>query len=230
MEVGVQKILVTAGNTVAPIDKVRAITNIFHGRTGAAIAHYLAELGHEVTLLTSAKDVEQGKLAKLSYYRTFDELLDSMRELIEPGGFDTVIHSAAVSDYRPTDTFHLLEMTDLGDGKFQLVVEKLDSSGKVGSNYDALLLMMEPTQKIIDLIREPWGFSGKLVKFKLQVGIGDNELLEIARRSRLSSGADLIVANCLEWVNRRAYIVGEEQEEQVTRTELPAALARRLGL
>ena len=32
------KILVTAGNTQTPIDRVRSITNIFSGRTGARIA------------------------------------------------------------------------------------------------------------------------------------------------------------------------------------------------
>ena len=31
-------ILVTAGNTIVPIDRVRCITNVFTGRTGTAIA------------------------------------------------------------------------------------------------------------------------------------------------------------------------------------------------
>src|SRR5260370_4679187 len=46
-------LLVTAGNTKVLIDRVRCITNIFTGRTGAAIALHAHERGHDVTLLTS---------------------------------------------------------------------------------------------------------------------------------------------------------------------------------
>ena len=33
-----------------------------------------------------------------------------------------------------------------------------------------------PTEKIVDKIKGDWGFKGQLVKFKLQVGISDDEL------------------------------------------------------
>ncbi len=46
-------LLVTAGNTQAPIDRVRCLTNIFTGRTGAGIALEAHRRGHRVTLLTS---------------------------------------------------------------------------------------------------------------------------------------------------------------------------------
>ena len=46
-------ILVTAGNTQARIDKVRCLTNIFTGRTGASIAVAAHQRGHRVTLFTS---------------------------------------------------------------------------------------------------------------------------------------------------------------------------------
>lgn len=225
-----KKILVTAGNTLVPIDQVRSITNIFRGKTGQVIANHLAELGHDITLLTSAKDIEQASLAHVVNYRTFDDLLASMEELVVSEKPEVIIHSAAVSDYRVSNVFQTLEMTDLGNGKMQVVLQRLDNSGKISSEYDAPYLQLEPTQKIVDLIREPWGFTGQLVKFKLQVGISDQELLKIARRSRVSSKADLIVANCLEWMNERAYIVGDRLEESVTRSQLPEALARRLEL
>ena len=47
-------LLVTAGNTLAPIDRVRGLTNIFTGRTGAAVALHAHGRGHRVVLLTSA--------------------------------------------------------------------------------------------------------------------------------------------------------------------------------
>ena len=46
-------VLVTAGNTQTPVDRVRVITNIFTGRTGATIAAAAFDRGHRVTLLTS---------------------------------------------------------------------------------------------------------------------------------------------------------------------------------
>src|SRR5262249_14697183 len=77
-------ILATAGNTLALIDKVRCITNIFTGRTGASIAVHAYEHGHRVTLLTShpeaVAEVCEGKAQPgperwwLRRYRTFEDL------------------------------------------------------------------------------------------------------------------------------------------------------------
>ncbi len=120
-------ILVTAGNTLVPIDKVRCISNIFTGRTGAAIGIHGHERGHTVTLLTSHPEVVTGLAGAASTpgssrwtllaYKTFDDLENMMAGLIKPRepeaparealagasgflGFDAVIHCAAVSDYR----------------------------------------------------------------------------------------------------------------------------------
>ncbi len=46
-------VLVTAGNTLVPIDQVRCISNVFTGKTGAAIALCAHGRGHRVTLITS---------------------------------------------------------------------------------------------------------------------------------------------------------------------------------
>ena len=50
------RILVTAGNTQAPVDRVRCLTNIFSGRTGTRIALEARQNGHTVGLLTSHPD------------------------------------------------------------------------------------------------------------------------------------------------------------------------------
>src|SRR5258708_1342440 len=100
-------LLVTAGNTLVAIDRVRCLTNIFTGRTGAAIALHAKERGHVVPLLPShpeaidrlhhpsALPAERWSLLR---YQTFEDLHESMRDLITAGGFDGVIHCAAVSD------------------------------------------------------------------------------------------------------------------------------------
>src|SRR6516164_3237203 len=76
-------LLVTAGNTQVPIDRVRCLTNIFTGRTGAAIALHAHARGHAVTLLTSHPDTvndlaggrpEPAERWRLYPYHTFDDL------------------------------------------------------------------------------------------------------------------------------------------------------------
>ena len=47
-------------------------------------------------------------------------------------------------------------------------------------------------------MRSEWKFGGVLVKFKLEVCVSDERLLEVAEESRRQSRADLMVANTLE--------------------------------
>src|SRR5271165_3552096 len=98
-------VLVTAGNTQVSIDRVRVITNVFRGRTGARIAGCFARVGHQVSLLTSfpesaAEDGELGLAARkrleVISYRTFDDLHREMSRTLRPGGgVDVLVHSAA---------------------------------------------------------------------------------------------------------------------------------------
>ena len=104
------RIFVTAGNTQVPIDRVRSITNIFTGRTGAAIALEAHRRGHHVTLATSQPNtIEYGYLdahsLKCLPYRTFDDLEALMAHHIADVKQDAVIHCAAVSDYHAAGIF-----------------------------------------------------------------------------------------------------------------------------
>ena len=113
-------ILVTAGNTLVPIDRVRCITNIFTGRTGTAIALHCRDQGHEVCLLTSHPDLvsrmrETGTPAAdrwtVRSFRTFQDLGRQMEAAIVGGGLDVVIHCAAVSDYQAGGVYAPAPMT-----------------------------------------------------------------------------------------------------------------------
>src|SRR3984893_11510141 len=96
-------VLVTAGNTLVPIDRVRCLTNIFTGRTGAAIALAAHARGHTVILLTShpeaALELKGGALPPGRWaqhpYKPFDDLQNAMNALIPAGGLDAVVHCAA---------------------------------------------------------------------------------------------------------------------------------------
>src|SRR5215813_11234695 len=94
------RVLVTAGNTQTPIDRVRCLTNIFTGRTGAQIATAAAERGHVVTFFTSHPEtVTVSKLLQVQTYRTFDDLHALMAGAIPGKNFDSIVHAAAVGDY-----------------------------------------------------------------------------------------------------------------------------------
>jgi phosphopantothenoylcysteine synthetase/decarboxylase len=209
-------VLVTAGNTQVLIDRVRAITNIFTGRTGASIALAAHRRGHAVTLLTShpdtVADAAPGQRWTLRGYQTFEDLQSLMEEAVRGGGFDAVIHSAAVSDYRadgvfsaaPGTRFRPADACWLSEAGAPRMEDR--AAGKVKSDVPELWLRLVRTPKLVDRIRTDWGFRGVLVKFKLEVGVSDEELLQIAERSRRQSNADLLVANTLEGAGSWAYL------------------------
>ena len=222
-----KRVLITAGNTRVPIDKVRGIDNIFRGRTGAQIAHYFANQGYEVVLLTSHPEgVSPHSNLDIHSFNTFDQLNESMCTLVMERLFHVIVHSAAVSDYKPVGIYQQVGDPVESDGGLLRNLQKLDSTGKVGSNHSELWMRLTPTIKIVDQIRQPWGFKGTLVKFKLQVGMSDTDLIDVATRSMKHSQADFVVANTLEGLNSRAFIISAKKQcaISVSRTELPAKL------
>jgi phosphopantothenoylcysteine synthetase/decarboxylase len=99
------------------------------------------------------------------------------------------------------------------------------AAGKVKSNHEELWLRLVRTPKLVDNIRTDWKFTGILVKFKLEVGIGERTLLDIAEESRRQSCADLMVANTLEEASQWAYVGPLSRNyEKVSRADLPARL------
>lgn len=207
------KMLVTAGNTITFIDKVRCITNVFSGRTGASIAVRAADRGHAVTLVTSRPQAvaevltdrePPAALPAIQTYQTFADLQASLRTQFNCMAYDAVLHCAAVSDYECAGVFAPTLETVFdprtrtwsrpGGGAPTLASRE---AGKVKSTESELWLRLVQTPKLINQMRDPWGFRGVLVKFKLEVDITDEQLLVVAERSRCESAADLMVANTL---------------------------------
>ncbi len=229
-------ILVTAGNTLVPIDRVRGITNIFTGRTGASIARCAWERCHHVTLLTSRPEVVENHPASDRWamlpFRTFADLLQLMSELVKGEVLNAVIHCAAVSDYladgifAPAEGTHFRPETGHWESDSAIGPALLDrAAGKVKSEEPELWLRLVRAPKLIDCVRGEWGFRGLLVKFKLEVGIGEEQLSEVAERSRRHSAADLMVANTLEGASEWA-LLGPlaGQYQRVARSELAERL------
>jgi len=205
------KVLITGGNTRVMIDKVRYISNIFKGKTSCNIANFFSKQpNYDVTVLGNpyiGSCLDDN--ISFKFYYTYDELFSLMEDEVKYGNYDIIIHSAAVSDYKVSNI---------------ISNNKSINIGKIPSSFDKLNLELIPTKKIIDNIK-PWGFKGKLVKFKSQVDMSDDELIEIAEKSRISSNADFIVANCLEWPSNKAYVIGQDKKiNKTTREELPQKL------
>ncbi|MGE5608825.1 MAG: phosphopantothenoylcysteine decarboxylase [Bacillota bacterium] len=229
------RFLVTAGNTREMIDQVRDWGNIFTGNTGFSIANALADVG-EVDLLTSNSThlavVRSGQTTRYpihgSPFACHAELKGALAALMNQHDYQAIFMTAAVSDYRPVRVFTVVSREpDPQDPQLQRWVVKDVQAGKVKSTYKAIAILGEPTEKLVDLFRTEWRYRGILVKFKLEVGISREELLRIGQASRISSGADYLVANTLDMVNGTeagAYLLREGGQEWVAR----ARLARRM--
>src|SRR5262245_58228378 len=143
------RILVTAGNTQAPIDRVRCITNIFTGRTGSHIAVAAHAAGQDVTLLTSHPEViselksPKGDRWQIETYRTFDDLEELLHRHVSRGKYDAIIHVAAVNDYR-TDGVYRWDKGAEGP----TLLDR--SAGKIKSTEDEVWLKLVRTPKLID--------------------------------------------------------------------------------
>lgn len=237
------KILVTAGNTQSPIDQVRCITNIFSGRTGARIAVHAHDRGHEVTLLTSHPEVLRDMPSarstvlpreQVATYTTYHQLAAALEDRIRNQPWDAIIHAAAVSDYEVTGSFAPAESTTMDREALTWHDAQADprfvpaDAGKISSSHRELWLRLEPTVKLVDQFRTPWGFSGLLLKFKLEVGVTEEELAQRAEQARKQSHADILVANSLEGMQDWALICAEEGWERVTRVSLAPLLLERL--
>ena len=200
-----KRILITAGPTWVPIDNVRVISNIATGETGILLANSLVEKGARVTLvLGPASACCVDKRIRVVPFKFFDELKIILEQEFRKTQYDAVIHTAAVSDYRP-----------------KRIGEKKISSGLKSFN-----LSLRPTPKIIDAFREkqPQAF---IVGFKFEPYATKAGLLKEANKLMRRSGIDIVVANTISHTGcYQAYLLGQ----RVTLALLPnkSALVRQL--
>jgi phosphopantothenoylcysteine decarboxylase/phosphopantothenate--cysteine ligase len=184
-----KRILITAGPTWVPIDNVRVISNTATGQTGILLAQKLKKAGAKVTLLLGPQGgccLDKG--IRVIRFKFFGEIKNLLRKEVNSLKFDAVIHSAAVSDYKPDKSY----------------------SYKVRSNLNGLKVNLIPTEKIIDRIKkiDPNVF---LVGFKFDPDCGKEKLIIRAKKLMQRSGSDLVVANSIGKNGYLAYIVSSSQ-------------------
>lgn len=208
-----KRILITAGPTWVAIDRVRVISNIATGETGALLAERLMDLGAKVTLLLgpvpnveSPGSISSGSRSgskvinafgieacclnrkiRIIRFKFFAELRSKIKKELGSKKYNYVIHSSAVSDFAPRSKFK----------------GKLDSRKSIS-------LSLRPLPKIYKDIRRI-SPKAKLVIFKLGLGVSSNALIRQARQLMARCCADLAVANTLEKGGYRAYIINRKR-------------------
>jgi phosphopantothenoylcysteine decarboxylase/phosphopantothenate--cysteine ligase len=171
-----RKVLVVAGSTEEPIDRVRLISNRSSGGLGVALAEEAFARGADVTLLMGRHQVEPPPYVAVGSFTTVESLMQATEDI--PGDTAVILAVAAISDYR----------------------QGTQVRGKLASGKPELELKLEPTPKVLPYLRSaaPDSF---LVSFKLEVGPNDEQLEDIARQRLVAGPMDMVVANDMDRVS-----------------------------
>src|SRR4051812_12224801 len=168
-----RQFLVTAGGTREAIDRVRDWGNVFTGNTGYGIARAIADVS-PVTLLTSnalhlaelaAPQATRHPIRGISF-RSYDDLRQSLEQVMTTERFDGIFMTAAVSDYTPAGAYQVVERhPDPTNAGTETWIVRSAQAGKIKSTFDQLAILGQRTEKLVDLFRTRWRFAGLLVKF-----------------------------------------------------------------
>jgi phosphopantothenate-cysteine ligase len=205
--------LITAGGTAEQIDAVRSITNAATGRLGSLIADELAgrEETGELWYVCGKNAIRpQSPRAEILPIGDTAELEAGVRGLLESRRIDGIIHTMAVSDYRVSvlttprlmaaSLLSVLENPAGGppdrEGILRGIrqIQALDRGGKIDSGEQNLILILEPTVKVISLLR---GLAPEavLVGFKLLHDAPMETLISAASALLQKNHCDFVLAN-----------------------------------
>ncbi|MFN4058473.1 MAG: phosphopantothenoylcysteine decarboxylase [Roseinatronobacter sp.] len=198
-----KRIMVTAGPTPVPIDGVRRIVNRFRGRLGADVTEELVWRGADAELLLGDGAWRPRAPLPVAIARTYDAYRDMVLERVQSGLFAGVF-SAGVADYRP-----------------KVVVD-----GKIVSGSAEYPLMLEPTEKVIDLAMAA-SPAMHTIAFKYLEKVSEDELIRVAAR-RLDR-ARLVVATRGEDTRGREQRALMVTREGVRAVDGKAAIARAIA-
>lgn len=161
------RVLVTAGGTREPIDRVRYIGNRSSGKMGVEIARAAKQAGADVTLLAANVAIEIPSGVTLIRVETAQELENAASVAFGP--CDVLVMTAAVADFRPVGV----------------------PSGKIDKSQGTPSLELEPVNDILRGLAAERGAGQTLVGFAAEFGNG----VDRAEEKRVSKGIDLMVYN-----------------------------------
>jgi len=175
--------LITSGATREPLDGVRFITNFSTGATGAALTDAFRKTGHRAFYLHGQGAVLPGTNGPMEEFFDFAGLDAALRRLLKAGGFDAVIHLAAVSDY---------SVAEIRAGKKRA---KPGTAAKLDSGLD-LTVRLRRNFKILDRLTRYAGSKKIFIAgFKLTCAKSESARRQAGRKLSLRPGVSLAVHN-----------------------------------
>lgn len=225
-----KKILITGGPTNEYIDEVMKITNMSTGRLSVELTKYFAYAGYDVTLIC-CRSVARGGLyerykianmpgVKTVQIETTEDMQNALIEASKEGGYDLIIHCAAVGDYKPSFTFRMEDMAKeiadriengaKPDAETILSIMtdpkcKVNDDTKISSYEPNLTVKLTLTPKLISMLRERFP-GAKIVGFKLLENVTREHLIEVAQKLCIRNGTDYIIANDLHDLRENRHI------------------------
>lgn len=168
-----RRILITAGPTHEPIDRVRYLANRSSGRMGVALAEAAADRGWPVMLLLGPAPTpppERSDIRTLRFQST--EELSQLLDAHWPH-HDILIMAAAVADYRPAEP----------------------ARAKLKRTGEPITLTLHPTPDLLAQAAANRRDGQVVIGFALEPA---DQLIESAQAKLRRKGADAIVANPLK--------------------------------
>ncbi|PKL10535.1 MAG: hypothetical protein CVV52_17915, partial [Spirochaetae bacterium HGW-Spirochaetae-8] len=177
------RVLITGGGCEEPIDGVRSLCNFSTGRTASVLCDRLVEQGHEVTAVFAERAVKPSKPVASHSFRTFQDLSDTLHELLVKKDYGMIIHAAAVSDF------------GVGSMEIDGIPYLPGSYGKIESGSE-VIIRLKQNPKIIDQLRA-WSINPTvyIVGFKLTNGANVPEREKASAELLYRAKVDCVVSN-----------------------------------
>ena len=176
------RIVITAGPSYEPIDRVRRLSNFSTGELGTLLAECFAEAGHSVLCFrgTAASFAPPLWPVEVVPFTTNADLESSLQRLIRREEVSVVLHAAALCDFRV--------------GAIRDSSGKEIEAGKISSRVGPLNLTLEPAPKLIATLRRLFPAS-ILVGWKYDVDGSTDEIIASGRRQIDECLTDACVLN-----------------------------------
>jgi phosphopantothenate-cysteine ligase len=202
-------ILISAGGTRERLDSVRSITNTATGRLGSLIAacfDAVPETERIFYLCGKTAPRPESAKAEITVIEDTADLERAVRELLQAHRVDAIIHSMAVSDYRVrtvTTPARIAEAVTIAGDPVLLrdslikAIDRVPSLGqgaKISSNEKRLVIVLEPTPKIISLFYT-LAPQALLVGFKLLDNVSHEILIDTAYHLLEQNHCAYVLAN-----------------------------------
>jgi phosphopantothenate-cysteine ligase len=228
-------ILITAGGNTEKIDDVRSIRNTGTGRLGALVAEKLiASDANAHIFYVCDRHAVTPRGSKVSITRADDvtSLGEVVHRICSENSIDAMVHSMAVSDYRVKNVTTIADVADAvkryclngvngiyengeisgkSDGSQNSLEKEIANSkdvregGKISSNLDDVLVVLERAPKIISLYRE-LAPNAIIVGFKLLADVEEDELVRVGYGLLKKNDCDYVLANDMKYLSRGGHI------------------------